>query len=367
MKIDFFHTHISPKAIDLASKVLQSTWISEGKMVKEFESELAKQLGVINPVTVNSGTSALHLGLVLAGVNSGHEVIFPAQTFVATGLVILAQHAKPVFADIQLNTGNIDPDSILSKITDRTKAIIPVHWGGYPCDMNEINKIADEYGLAVIEDAAQALGARYKSKPIGSISRFTAFSFQAIKHLTTGDGGMLCCLNEEDYHAARIRRWFGIDRENAKPSILGEREYDISSVGYKYHLNNVGAAIGLGNLSDFQQRFARRQIIAKRYREELSDVPGLQLLEWKDDRTHAFWLFTFLVERRIDFIKKLKKYGIPASVVHLRIDHNSVFGGIKKDLRNQTEFDKRQVSIPIHEGLTDEDVTYIIKVIKSGW
>ena len=260
--------------------------------------------------------------------------------------------AKPVFADIQLNTGNIAPDAIRSKITEHTRAIIPVHWGGCPCDMDEINAMAKEHNLAVIEDAAHALGATYKGRPIGSISRFTAFSFQAIKHLTTGDGGLLCCSKIEDYHEARI---------------LGEREWDIKEVGYKYHLNNVAAAIGLGNLKDFPKRLERRQEIGERYRKELSDVPGLQLLDIRSDRTHAYWVFTVLVENRIDFIKKLTEYGVPVNVVHLRIDRNSVFGGIKADLVNQAEFDRKQISLPVHDGLTDNEIGKIIRVVKSGW
>jgi len=365
--MDFFNTHISEKSIRLANDVLKSRYVSAGKVADEFEKQLEKRLGIINPVTVNSGTSALYLALALADIKPGDEVILPAQTFIATGLVVLMHHAKPVFADIQYNTGNIDPDSIRQKITERTKAIIPVHWGGYPCDMDEINAIAREHNLVVIEDAAHALGATYKGRPIGSVSRFTAFSFQAIKHLTTGDGGALCCLNEDDYHQAKKRRWFDIDRDTAKPSILGEREYDATHVGYKLHMNDIAAAIGLGNLEDFPLNLRRRQEIARYYRKELKNVPGLQLLDYKNDRESAFWIFTVLVERREDFIRVLKKHGIPASVVHLRIDKNSIFGGITPNLINQEKFNEHQVSIPVHEALTDEDVGLVITTIKEGW
>lgn len=365
--IDFFHTHISESAIELATEVLRSTFISAGKVAGQFEDALSEKLELVNPVAVNSGTSALHLALAIAGVGPGDEVILPAQTFVATGLVILMQGAKPVFADIQYETGNIDPASIRKKITEKTKAIMPVHWGGYPCDMDEINSIAKEYDIAVIEDAAHAIGATYKGKSIGSISRFTAFSFQAIKHLTTGDGGALCCLNENDYNNAINRRWFGIDRANSKPSILGEREYDIGTVGYKYHMNNLAAAVGLGNLDDFPKNLKRRREIASRYRDELQNMPGLQLLDYRNDRESAYWLFTVLVKRRTDFIKKLKEHGIPSSVVHLRIDHNSVFGGITLDLPNQEKFNEDQVAIPVHNGLSDDEISLIIKTIRRGW
>lgn len=365
--MNFFHTHISQKSFKRVEKVLQSTFVSEGEVVKEFEDQLGNKLGLPNPVAVNSGTSALHLGLAVSGVGSGDEVILPAQTFVATGLVILMQGATPVFADIQYETGNIDPESIKEKITEKTKVVMPVHWAGYPCDIDELNKIAKEYDLVVIEDAAHALGATYKGKPIGSISQFTAFSFQAIKHVTSGDGGALCCVEKEDYFDAKKRRWFGIDRVNSKPSVLGEREYDITEIGYKYHMNDLAAAVGLGNLEDYPQNLKRTREIAVAYRSELQNVPGLQLLDYKSDRESAYWLFTVLVERRKDFIKKLKSFEVPSSVVHLRIDHNSVFGGITRGLSNQEKFNNHQIALPIHTGLTDNDVERVIAAVKSGW
>lgn len=365
--MNFFTTHISQKVKGKVNEVLDSTFVSAGEIAEQFEDALSENLGLANPVSVNSGTSALHLALAVASVRLGDEVVLPAQTFVATGLVILMQSATPVFADIQYGTGNIDPKSIREKITEKTKVIMPVHWGGYPCDMDEINSIGEEYNIAVIEDAAHALGATYKGKPIGSISRFTAFSFQAIKHLTTGDGGALCCLNEKDYNNAINRRWFGIDRANSKPSILGEREYDIDAVGYKYHMNNLAAAVGLENLENFPENLKRRREIASRYRDELKNVPGLKLLSYRNNRESAYWLFTLLVERRVGFIEKLRERGIPSSVVHLRIDHNSVFGGITPDLPNQEKFNEDQVAIPVHSGLSDEEVGQIINCIKRGW
>lgn len=365
--MDFFNTYISEKSIKLASDVLKSTYVSAGKIADKFENQLEKRLGIVAPVTVNSGTSALYLALAIAGIRPGDEVIIPAQTFIATGLVVLMHNAKPVFADIQYKTGNIDPDSIRLKITDKTKAIIPVHWGGYPCDLDEINEIARENNLAVIEDAAHALGATYRGKPIGAISRFTAFSFQAIKHLTTVDGGAICCLNGEDHYQAKRRRWFDIDRDGSKLSVLGEREYDAAHVGYKFHMNDLSAAIGLGNLEDFPVNLKRRQDIAARYRNELNDVSGLEFLDYKNDRLCAYWLFTMLVEEREDFIRALKSQGALASVVHLRIDNNTVFGGINPDLVNQEKFNEKQVSIPVHNGLTDHDVDLVINAIKKGW
>ena len=363
--MEFFNTHISKTAFDTVKEVLQSTFLSEGDIVHKFELELTTNLGLINPVAVNSCTSALHLALILAGVGEGDEVILPAQTFIATGMVILMQKAKPVFADIQYNTGNVDPNSIRAKITSKTKAIIVVHWGGYPCDLDEINEIAGQFNLKVIEDAAHAIGAVYKNKPVGSISDFTCFSFQAIKHLTTGDGGAICCKNDDDYLRAKRLRWFGIDRVNSKPSILGEREYDVAEVGYKYHLNNFAAALGIANLSDFNLILQRRIEIAEIYNSELENIDGIKLLNHKKDRKSAWWLYTLLVDNRLGFIKKLKEKDIPASVVHLRIDKNSVFGGEGINLYEQERFNEKQVSIPVHSDLTNEQVLLICKTINN--
>lgn len=365
--IPMFNTYINPKAHEQVRAVLNSTFLSEGKLVKEFEKKLSDELGLINPVAVNSGTSALHLALVLAGVKPGDEVICPAQTFVATATVIAQEKAIPVFADIQYETGNIDPHSLEKKITPKTKAIIVVHWGGYPCDMEQIHKIAGKHNIPVIEDAAHALGATYQGRPIGSISDFTCFSFQAIKHITTGDGGALCVKNPSLAKKAFEKRWFGINREHASPSILGERTYDIKEVGYKYHLNDYAAALGLANMENFKKRLGSRRKIAEKYRQLLKKVPGITLFRENSDRESAYWLFGFHVEKRDRFIQAMKKANITTSVVHLGIDHNSLFGGKRKELIQQRRFDQTQIHIPIHDALSEKDVEHIVNIILKGW
>ncbi len=363
----FNWTTVSEAAVANAVAALRSGFLSEGKQVKRFEEELARRLGLARPVALNSGTAALHLALVLAGVKAGDEVVIPPQTFIATGMAVLMAGATPVFADIQLHTGNLDPAAFEKKITKRTKAVIPVHWGGYPCDLDEINRIAAERDLAVIEDAAHALGASYRGKPIGAISRFTCFSFQAIKHLTTGDGGALCCLRAADEHPARVRRWFSIDRDNSPPSFRGERAYDAKLVGYKYHLNDLAAAVGLGNLEVLPKVLARLREVSGRYRRDLAAVPGITLLDSKEDRASACWLFTLLAERRDDFLRALQSRGVPASVFHQRIDRNTVLGGPRPDLPNMARFDDHQASVPLHAGLTDEEVESVLAAVKAGW
>ncbi|MCC6370395.1 MAG: DegT/DnrJ/EryC1/StrS family aminotransferase [Bacteroidia bacterium] len=367
MTIPIFNTFIHPQAINTVSSVLDSTFISEGQIVKDFETELEKELGLKNCVTVNSGTAALHLALVLAGIGPGDEVIIPAQTFVATGLVVVQQYAKVVFADIDYETGNLSVESFKSRITTKTKAVIPVHWGGYPCDMDEINAIAKQHNIIVIEDAAHALGALYKNKFVGQLSDYTCFSFQAIKHLTTGDGGAVTTVHPDKYNQALTLKWFGIDRNNAQPSELGERQYDILQAGFKYHLNNYAASLGLANLNGFTERMVSRRKIAKMYDEGLKNISGIKQFIYKQDRLSAYWLYAFHVEKRLDFIKKLKEKGITASVVHQRIDRNSVFGGLDKSLINQARFDDTQIHIPIHDAVDSEKANYIVDTIRAGW
>ena len=363
--INMFNTSVSDNTIDLVLNTLKSTFISAGKKADEFELSLQPWIG--KNVTVNSGTAALHLSLVSAGIGYGDEVILPSQTFIATGLAIKYCGAKPVFADIDYFSGNISPKSIKDKINSKTKAIMVVHWGGYPCDMDEIQNIANENNLIVIEDAAHAFGSKYKNKNIGTISDYTCFSFQAIKHLTTGDGGAISTLTDQNIKKLKKLRWFNIDRNDHKEDELGERVYNSNEIGYKYHMNDIAASIGIGNLTTIKEKLNRHKAISDKYYSELNNIHGIKLFERKDDRVSSNWLFGFHVENRINFIKKLKNENISCSVVHLGIDKNDLFGGYDFSLTNQRKFDETQVHIPIHDGLTDDDVYKIIKTIKNGW
>ena len=365
--IPLFTTFVHPLAQQRVAAVLQSTFLSEGKLVKEFETRLAAELGMVNPAALNSGTSALHLALEVAGIGAGDEVILAPQTFIASALTVVQVGAKPVFADIQYNTGNIDPADIEHRITPRTKAIMAVHWGGYPCDMAEIKAIANKHNLVVIEDAAHSPGAIYQGQPVGAISDYTCFSFQAIKHLTTGDGGALCALDPEKAREVFRRRWFGIDRANSPINEVGEREYDLFDVGYKYHLNDYAAALGLANLEGFAERMTYRRALVQQYQDGLQNISGISHFERKADRESAHWLFGFHVENRLQFIRAMKSKGIAASVVHDGIDNNSLFGGKRMDLNNQRRFDETQIHIPLHDNLTTEQVDYIVASIKQGW
>jgi perosamine synthetase len=366
MKINFFSTTVNKTVNKKLEQLFKKNFISSGKASDEFEKKFEKIFGLKNCTAVNSGTSSLHLALTCAKIKKGDEVILSPQTFIASALAILYVGAKPVFADIQQTTGNICPNSILKKITLKTKAIMCIHWGGYPCDMSEINKIAKRHKLLVIEDAAHALGAIYKKKKIGSISDFTCFSFQAKKHLTTGDGGMLVCKKAKDYRLAQKLKWFGIDR-NSQSSFLGERIYDISQIGFKYHLNDIASTIGIENLKIINKKINYLKHVAKFYDKNLLGIKSIKILDRNKDRISTSWLYTILVKDRNKFFYIMKKNNIPVSIVHRRIDKYKIFGGVTKNLSNQEYFDKHHICLPIHEQLTKFNLIKIVKVIRENF
>jgi len=365
-KIVMFYPSIPKEAPEKVAEVLRSRWVGQGPKVDQFEKEFCKKLQIENAIFVNSCTSALRLALSTIGVGPGDEVISTPNTMIATNTVILEQFAKPVFADIQYETMNIDPDDIEHRITEKTKAIECVHFGGYPCDMDEIHKIAKDHDLPVVEDAAHALTATYKGNPIGSISDFTAFSFQAIKHITTIDGGMLCVKDKENYESVRRRRWFGIPRDKRKNTPLG-KVYDVFEIGYKYNPNDIAATIGLEQLKILDSVVERRHEITKRYREELDGIKGTTLLENKNDRKSGDWLFTIHVDRRLKFAERMRSKGIEVEMHNFRNDMYTIFGPLRKNLPNMEKAQETAINIPLHNHLTDDDVDYIIKTIKKGW
>jgi dTDP-4-amino-4,6-dideoxygalactose transaminase len=359
--MEFFETVITEDAKRRVMDCLNSGYLSEGKLVKEFEQKLEEMFGYRNGVAVNSGTSALHLALVLSGVGEGDEVIIPAQTFVATGLAVLYCGAKVVFADIDVHTGNISFDSVSNKITWRTKAVICVSWGGNPCELEELQELCDAKHIYLIQDNAQALGAFYYALPISEYGDFSCFSFQSIKHITTGDGGLLTCRNEVDTKIAKAVRWFGIDRDYDVPDETGERLYNLKELGWKYHMSDYSAALGLGNLEGFMQRQNRRDDIARRYDDLLPESCIVEKIG-----NSANWLYTILIDDRSKFMKMMKSKNIPVSVVHVGIQRNDIFRN-KDELPNQEYWDRHHVCLPIHSSLTDDDVKRVVDAVLGGW
>ena len=364
--IVLFYPNIPKTAIEEVTKVLQSRWIGQGPRVAQFEKEFSEKFaGQGSSLAVGSGTDALHLAYILAGLKEGDEVITPVFTCTATTIPFLYMGVKFLFADVDPETLNIDVQHVRELISDRTKAIVCVPYGGLPCDMDELQALANEYNIPIIEDAAHALGATYKGKKIGEISDFTIFSFQAIKHITTGDGGMLIIQDKALIPKAERIRWFGIDRSNKQK---GNWENDIWEVGYKYQMTDISAAMGIAALHEFDETLSHRQKLFQAYRKGLKGASGIKLLGAEHtDRTHAAWLCTCLVEKRLDFMKNLREHKIESSQVHYRNDRYTVLGGRRDNLPNMDAIEENYIVLPLHSHMTEENVKYVCEVIKKGW
>ncbi len=341
--------------------ILYSGYIAEGEATVEFESKIAELLGNPYCLMLNSGTAALHIALILARVKKDDEVISTALTAEPTNIAIALTGAKVVFADVDKATGLISPDSIESNITSKTSAIMVVHYAGMVCDMYRINALSEKYNIPVIEDAAHAFMSRFKGQYIGNNSPYTCFSFQAIKHITTVDGGLLCLKNEEEYHRARKLRWFGLDKKVPRP------ENNITEAGFKYHMNNVNAIIGLVQLECLEENVGRYIENGQYYDEALKNIPGITLIPYYKDTEPSYWLYTLKVERRDDFIEMLKQNGVAASPLHLRNDRHSVFNAQPGRTPALDDFYEIFIHIPCGWWVTDADRVKIVELIKKGW
>jgi perosamine synthetase len=367
LSIALFRPRISEEAIAAAADVLRSGWLGMGPKTEEFEREFARYVGSPHCVGLSSCTSAIHLALHVLDLPEGSEVITTPITFVSTNHAILYERLKPVFADVDPHSGNLDPESVRSRITGSTRAIIVVHYGGYPAVLDEIYSIADEHGLAVIEDCAHACGAEYKGRKIGSHGALHAFSFHAVKNLPMGDGGALTVSSAE--HDVRVRRlrWLGIDKDTYART---ERhayhwEYDVPEVGFKCHMNDIEAAIGLAQLRLLDAENSRRAEIAGAYREALKGIDGLELPPVSDDRRSSYHLFPVIAERRNDLVDRLREKGISTGVHYRRNDEYSMYE--KTDLPGAAHFATHVMSLPMHLYLRDEDVGAIADAIRRGW
>lgn len=369
--IPLFKVHM-PKTVTRAlSRVLFSGFINEGVQVAEFEGMLRKFLGNSLTIATNSCTSSLTLALKMAGVCPGAEVISSPMTCVATNTPIVNLFAKPVWCDIDINTGNIDPEKIEELINKRTRAILFVDWAGIPADLDSIKAIGRKHGIKVIEDAAHALGAVYKGNTIGCVSDFTCFSFQAIKHINTGDGGALSFLDSDDYERGKRLKWFGIDREATKDSAgnwKGSRwDCVIPEAGYKFHMNNIEAAIGLEQLKCVKHILKVHRRNAGYYLKKLKHIPGITLSEIPKDVSPSWWVFMFFAERRDDLSRRLSEKGIHNSLLHMRNDKYGCFKNSKTELPGVTKFQNTELCIPCGWWVSEEEREYIVETIKQGW
>jgi len=371
--IQFHKPWIGQEEIDEMTETLQSGWLSMGPKTLKFEQNFRDYIGSNFTVSVNSWTAAGHLALEALGLQKGDEVIVPTMTFPATAEIVYYFEAKPVFVDVEPETLNISIDGILKAITPKTKAIIPVHYGGQPADMDEILEIAKKFNLTVIEDAAHALPALYKGKKVGNISDITCFSFYATKTLSTGEGGMICTNNEELAERTRLMRMHGMSRDAWKRySDSCSWYYEIIGPGYKYNFTDLQASLGLAQLRKVDSMWQRRKEIAALYTEGLKHNDFLTKPLIKSDRETAWHLFQIQLNlekitiSRDQFINELKDLGVGTGV-HFMPVHQHKFYRDSLNLSNDDfpvandAFD-RLISLPIYPGLSDQQV---FKVVES--
>jgi perosamine synthetase len=357
--IPLFHVNMPPREhlMPQLEDVLYSGYITQGKKVDEFEEKLGDYFGNQNVLTVNSGTSALQLALRLCRVR-GKNVITTPMTCSATALPILAEGGFIRWADVDHRSGNILPSSVESIVNQDTGAILVTHWGGTPCDMDALSEIADTYHVPLIVDAAHALGSEWHGDRTGSgvWADYTCFSLQAIKHITTGDGGILCTTDRESYERGKRLRWFGIDRNKASGD--ARVDTDIPEYGYKFHMNDIDATIGIAQMHYLPSIVARHQANAEFYDNAFAcGGPARQAVP--EAGVSSWWLYTLIMdspEQRISFMQFMKKRGIQVSRVHARLDKLGCFQVTNHNpLPGLELFYEREVCIPVHAGLSEYD------------
>ena len=373
-KVPLFDLQMSPSEVDAVARVLRSNWISMGEVTETFESEFARQLGSKHAVAVASGTAALHLALVGLNLERDDEVICPSLSFVATANAVLYTGARPVFADIASTADpTISPQAIEALITPRTKAILVMHYAGYPCQMDEIGALAERHAIPVVEDAAHAPLAEYRGKKAGTLGLLGCFSFFSNKNLTTAEGGMI--VTDDDESAARLRRL----RSHGMTTLSYDRyrgsasPYDVSELGFNYRMDDVRAALGIVQLEKLSDHNRRRKEIADAYREAFRQLPGMTIpfLDFERGRgsEHIFPVVLPAPEERAGFVDYLRQHGVQTSVHYPPIHQFQMYRDIYPGLRLPvTEtFGSCEVTLPLFPTMTQEQISWVTKVVQSAW
>lgn len=357
---------IGKEELAAVKKVFDSGWLGMGSSVKEFEDEISKFLGGSTVIAVNTGTTALHLALDALGIGKGDEVIVPSLTFVATVQAISATGATPVFCDIEPDTLNIDVKDVGKKISSKTKAVIPVHYRGIPCDMDGLMAITRKNHIKIVEDAAHAFGSHYKGKPIGSFGDVTCFSFDPIKVVTCGEGGAIAIRDSSLASLIQKKRILGIDKDTWS-RYKHERSwfYDVVSKGYRYHMSNINAAIGLVQLKKFSKMNAKRIKIAKRYDRELGKINGLELLK-TDYKNNALFMYIIKVKKDRDgLMRHLKDNGIDSGIHYIPSHKFELYKDLATSLPATESVYEQILTLPLYTDLTEQDQTKVISSIRA--
>lgn len=371
MYIPYGRQSIDEEDIQAVVETLRSDFLTTGPKVENFERCVAEYVGAKYAVAISNGTAALHAACCAAGIGENDEVITTPITFAASANCTLYCGGKPVFADIDPVTYNIDPKDIKRKITDKTKAIVAVHYTGQPCDMDAIHMIAKEHNLIVIEDAAHALGADYKGKKIGSISDMTTFSFHPVKHITTAEGGMIMTNNKELYEKLILYRTHGITRD---PKLLSRDDgpwyYEQINLGYNYRITDVQCALGISQMKKLENFVAKRRDIAKKYDDAFAGNPNIIIPSQKEGCNNSYHLYVIQVQNvdRRQVFEKLRDAGIGVNVHYIPVytfPYYRKHGYKNVVCKNAEELYKHIISLPMYPDLTMEQQEYVInKVIK---
>jgi len=372
MKVPYFVPWITKQDRIAINRTLGNRWLTNGPKLKEFEEKLGDFIGTKYATGVGNATQALHLALRSLDIGIGDEVIVPTFTFVATANAAIYCGAKPIFADVSKDTFTILPEEIENKITNKTKAIIPVHYGGQACDMDEILALAKKHSLYVVEDCAHSLGSKYKNRMCGAMGQVGCFSFYAIKVITTGEGGMITTSNSKINKKTKLLRSQGMSIQAKDRETKAKWQYDIIDLGYNYRLDEIRASLGVSQFNRINQTTQMRIKIAKKYDEFIKKIKGLSIPKTKSDRNHIYHLYTIKVEKdyhltRDGLFKKLSKKGIGTSVnyypLHLMTLYKKNYKVSQKKFSNSNKLKDKVLCLPIFPGMTEKQVEYVVSNI----
>ncbi len=370
-KVEFFRHNIDDRDIERVNSVLKSIFLTTGEVVKEFEERFSLYLGVKNTIGVTSCTAGLHLSLIALNIGDGDEVITSPMSFCATANSIIHSGAKPVFVDVEEDTGNINAELIEKTITKKTKAIIPVHLYGQMCNMKRIKEICIKYNLRLIEDAAHCIeGIRDGIRP-GTISDTACFSFYATKNITSGEGGAVVTSNPEISEKLKLLRLHGIDKTATDRYTKRYQHYDMPIMGWKYNMDNIQAALLIGQLERIEVLLKKREETWSLYEERLKNIKGIRLMNIRNNTKHARHLLTILVDpqKRDHILWKLQERGIGVAVnyrpIHLLSYYRKTYGFKEGDFPVAEDIGKRTITLPLYPSLKIEEVEYVCNTLKE--
>ncbi len=357
---------LGPEELQAVERVFASGWLGLGGVTQAFENELQAFLGARHAIAVSNGTAALHLALDALDLEPQDEVLVPTLTFVATPQAVLMAGATPVFCDVDPATFNLDVHDAASRITPRTKAILPVHYGGTACDMDAVHRLASEAHLHVIEDAAHAFGSSYKGRKVGTLSELTCFSFDPIKNITCGEGGAVVTDDPSLAQRMSARRTLGIVRDAApRPDAARPWSYTVSEPGFRYHMGNLNAAVGLEQMKRFDAFYKRRRTVAGRYEEALAGVPGLALREQRLQETCPFFYVVRVLDgRREALIGHLREVGVMTGVHYVPNHLHDLFADRRTSLPVAERLGREILTLPLFCDMTDEQVEFVIAAVR---